>query len=127
MDNSVKILTWLGNFENKDERNDYLKSEGYDVEELKNQGASKFKKLIADQKLKEAKRKRVLFNKAKELVTSQFPDKSFPNVLSNLNIDNLRFDYHFSNLESITADDALNMLNDEQLLKIIEKLEQENG
>jgi hypothetical protein len=127
MDNSAKILQWLGNFDNKDERNDYLESEGYDVDELKSQGVSKFKKLVADQKLKEAKKRRELFKRAKELVSSQFPDKSFPHVLSDLSIDNSRFDYHFSKLENITSDDVLNMLNDEQLLAIIEKLEQENG
>lgn len=127
MDNSAKILQWLGNFDNKDERNDYLESEGYDVDELKSQGVSKFKKLVADQKLKEAKKRRELFKRAKELVSSQFPDTSFPHVLSDLSIDNSRFDYHFSKLENITNDDALNMLNDEQLLAIIEKLEQENG
>lgn len=123
MNNLSNILKWLSNFEDKETRDKYLENKGYDVGKTKERGAHFIKKQLAEVKLKQARRKKALLEKAKNLV-----DKSNVDVQNLLNDTNQSsgFAYQFSKHENISEEDKLDMLNDEQLLHIIEKIKKKH-
>lgn len=122
----AKILSWLGEFEDKKARDEYLKSKGYDLDKLEEEGVNTFKKALAENKLKKAREKRGFLKRAQELLESQSQDVSLKSILSNMQSPESEFAFQFSKLDDISDEDALKMFNDEQLLKIIEKLEKED-
>lgn len=120
MKNLSKILQWLSDFEDKKARDEYLKSKGYNVDKVGKQGADFIKKQLAKNKLKQAKKKKELLARAKKLVDEH--DIDTKDLISNTG-QSSSFAYQFSKHEDISEEDALEMLNDEQLLRIIEELE----
>jgi len=120
MKNLSKILQWLSDFEDKEARDEYLKSKGYNIDKVGKQGADFIKKQLAENKLKQAQKKKELLNRAKKLVDES--DIDTKDLISNTG-QSSSFAYQFSKHEDISEKDALEMLNDEQLLLIIEKLE----
>ena len=122
----AKILSWLGEFEDKTARDEYLKSKGYDLDKLKEEGVNTFKKALAENKLKKAREKKSLLKRAQELLKSQSQEISLKSILSNMDSPESKFAFQFSKLDDISDEDALKMFNDEQLLQLIEKLEKED-
>jgi hypothetical protein len=122
MSELAKILSWLGKTESKEERDDYLKEKEYDLDELDERGVNLFGEIIAKNKLQLANEKKDLLRRAKKLIQAQDDSFSLNTFLSSLNTEKSDFAYQFSKFKNITENDALGMLNDEELLKIIEKL-----
>lgn len=122
MSELAKILSWLGKTESKEERDDYLKEKEYDLDKLDERGVNLFGEIIAKNKLQLANEKKDLLKRAKKLIQAQDDSFSLNTFLSSLNTEKSDFAYQFSKFENITENDALGMLNDAELLKIIEKL-----
>ena len=115
-----KILRRIGDFDNKENRDRYLESKGHDLKELDQNAVDIFNRISAKSKLKEARIRKELFTKARKLLE----EKDVPDVKKLISSSiSSQFAYQFSKLENISTNDILSMLKDEELLKIIEKLE----
>jgi len=123
MNNLSKILQWLSDFEDKEARDEYLESKGYDVNQVGKDGANFIKQQLAESKLKQAQKKKQLLARAQKLVDES--DIDTRDLISNTG-QSSNFAYQFSKHEDISEEDALEMLTDEQLLRIIEELEKDD-
>ncbi|MCW9706210.1 hypothetical protein [Fodinibius salsisoli] len=123
MNNLSKILQWLSDFEDKEARDEYLESKGYDVNQVGKDGANFIKQQLAERKLKQAQKKKQLLARAQKLVDES--DIDTKDLISNTG-QGSNFAYQFSKHEDISEEDALEMLTDEQLLRIIEELEKDD-
>lgn len=123
MNDLTNILQWLSDFEDKDARDQYLESKGYDVDKAGERGVNFIKKQLAEAKFREARKKKDLLAKAKEMADQN--DIDVKNFLNNSGQTH-NFAYQFSKHEDITKEDALEMLTDQQLLQVIEQLKDQN-
>jgi len=123
MNNLSKILQWLSDFEDKEARDEYLESKGYDAGQVGKDGANFIKQQLAKHKLKQAQNKKQLLARAQKLVDKN--DIDTRDLISNTD-QSSDFAYQFSKQEDISEQDALEMLTDEQLLRIIEELEKDD-
>jgi hypothetical protein len=115
-----RILKWIGDFESKESRDQYLKNKGHDLEKLDITASNIFDKINAKSKLNKAQKSKELFQKAKDLLAK----KETPDLTALLSSKMSRqFAYQFSKLEKVNDHDMLSMLEDEQLLRLIEELE----
>lgn len=125
MSNLNKIFNWANKFDSKKELHEYLESEGYNVNELGNRGVNLVREKLAESKLRTAKTKRANLARAKELLAERDDLENLKLLLSDLNTSNSNFAYQFSKLDVITEEDAISMLDEQGILELVEKLEQE--
>src|SRR5699024_11695127 len=111
MNNLSKILQWLSDFEDKEARDEYLESKGYDVNQVGKDGANFIKQQLAESKLKQAQKKKQLLARAQKLVDES--DIDTRELISNTDKSSI-YAYQFSKHEDISEEDALEMLTDVQ-------------
>ena len=103
----------------------FLRQEGLDPDEEGKRGGLFVQKLLREKKIRQAKSKAILWEKAKQLLQ----EKINSGLLS---IENLASDapqlagINFRNLSEIDSTDLTEIISEQKLLELIEQLEKEN-
>lgn len=128
-DKMAKLFSLIGEFEDSAEVDEYLESRGYNIEDLEKRGDAFLSKMVKKAMVKEGKRKKELFNRAQELFKSLDIDNPLEVLKERIREQQASSPaFSFSKLDNISEEDALDMLEDEELMRLIQELEEkENG
>lgn len=119
-----RILKRISSFEEKEFRDNYLESNGFNLDEVDSEASVFFKRHLANEKLATAQSRKDIFKKAVQLVKQKTKEMGAEDLSILFKTKgNESFAYQFSKLSEVSEEDMLSMLNDEELLKVIDKLE----
>ncbi|MBO6794654.1 MAG: hypothetical protein JJ895_12140 [Balneolaceae bacterium] len=118
-----KILQWVETFEDEKKREEYLKSKGFEIEAIDNKAIDIFDQISSKNILRRARHRKALFERASELIQERDSINVKELISSFKTKSSNQFAYQFSKLDNVSDEDVLNMLKDEELLKVIENLE----
>lgn len=119
----IKFMILISDIQDYEEAEYYLSESGYNVDEILSEGRDFLKKIKAQADLKLAKKNRKLFEKAKQLLSVKVHDKPKDELFRILSSLKPKLSVQFSKIEKLDDRDAQELLKEEELLKLIQKLE----
>lgn len=126
-DTIIRFLNLISQVDDYDEAKDYLSDSGFDINEVKAEGEEFLTTIKAQADLKLAKRKKDLLNQAKDLLADKVysdPKEELIRIFKGLSPG---LSVQFSKIEKLDEKDAQELLKEEELLNLLQKLEDDES
>lgn len=119
----IRFLNLISDINDYNEAKEYLEYKGYDVSKLLREGNDFLESIKAQADLKRSREKRLLLGRAKELLSEKVyenPKEELKRILTDLKPE---LSVQFSKIEKLDQRDASELLKEEKLLELLNKLE----